>query len=64
MSHPGSFTVAIKSSLIPSGSTKETQPVTGAYQAIKINKEVYQKRISLCQYSLIGRVFLNKSDAP
>ena len=36
----------------------------GAFQAIKVNNEIYQKRLQLCQHSLIGRIVLNKGETP
>ena len=38
--------------------------IPGSYQAVKINSELYQKRLALCQFSLIGRIVLSKGDTP
>lgn len=36
----------------------------GAFQAVKINSEIYKKRLVLCQNSLIARVILSKGETP
>ena len=38
--------------------------IPGSYQAVKINSELYKKRLAICQFSLIGRVVLSKGDSP
>lgn len=36
----------------------------GTFQAVKINSNIYRKRLALCQHSLIARVILNKGESP
>ena len=36
----------------------------GAYQAIRINSDVYSRRLALCQHSLIARIVLRKETLP
>ena len=38
--------------------------IPGSYHAVKINSDLYHKRLAICQFSLIGRVVLNKGDTP
>ena len=35
-----------------------------SYHAIKINNNIYQHRLALCQFFLIGRIILSKGDSP
>ncbi|POO00100.1 Zinc knuckle CX2CX4HX4C [Trema orientale] len=36
----------------------------GNYVCVKVNKQALKTRLDLCQYSLIGRIFLSKEDSP
>ncbi|PON36543.1 hypothetical protein TorRG33x02_349140, partial [Trema orientale] len=36
----------------------------GNYVCVKVNEQALKNRLDLCQYSLIGRIFLSKGDLP
>ncbi|PON82607.1 Zinc knuckle CX2CX4HX4C [Trema orientale] len=38
--------------------------IKGNYVCVKVNQAALQNRLELCQYSVIGRIFLSKGDSP
>ncbi|PON62527.1 Zinc knuckle CX2CX4HX4C [Trema orientale] len=49
-------------SLIASETSKPT--IKGNYVCVKVNEYALKNRLDLCQFSLIGRIFLSKGDSP
>ena len=63
-----SYAAAVSSDLNFPSILKPSGPVlvskSGSLSTVRINSEVYNKRLALCQYSLIARIILNKGDSP
>ncbi|WCJ40592.1 hypothetical protein M5689_021506 [Euphorbia peplus] len=64
VANPKSYAEVTSSLQMPTPISNAVVYDDGEYKSVKINPKAFEKRIQMCNFSLIGRLNLNKGDAP